>query len=67
MKIHRRELITQKAETALNNAIIAVCEEHKLTYIELVRILADAIQLHSKYALREERHPNHPDKPAGLA
>ncbi len=67
MKLHPREQKTKKASLALEEAVLNIVREHDITFIELVQMLAACLQSWSKYALRAERHPEQPDKPAGLA
>ena len=67
MKIHPREEITNKAKLEFMKLIGAWMEKYDLTLIEMLQILTGEIQTYLKYALRQERHPKDPDKPAGLA
>jgi hypothetical protein len=62
VRIHPRTRIVQRAELEIGEAVEGVVMKHKLTHTELQQILA-TVQLHwLKYALREERHPDDPDK-----
>jgi hypothetical protein len=62
LRIHPRTRVVQSAELEIGDAVQAVVEKHDLTYTEIMQILAST-QLHwLKYALRDERHPDDPDK-----
>jgi len=55
-----------KAELELSEFIWDLRTRHALTDWETVGALAQEISIVKKYALREERHPNNPDRPAEL-
>lgn len=62
MKMHRRELIVNKAAVEVQDVFM----RHNLRFGERVRICADILSSIAKYIIREERHPNDPDMPGGL-
>lgn len=64
MKVHPRTLLVQQVSAEVGLAILAVLEKHELTYIEIIKILNEQQASCLKYALRAERHPDDPDKPA---
>lgn len=66
MKIHRREELVNKAEVEFNEFVINWYTKHKLTYVEIYQIFVNRIQQFLRYNLRQERHPEDPNKPAGL-
>ena len=66
MKLHPRTLIVQKAGTEMHKAILDIVVKYDLSFIEEVGALAQIIAQASKYALRQERHPEEPSKPSGL-
>jgi hypothetical protein len=67
-KIHKREDIVNKATSVLRDCLLE--QRKKLTdgeYLKVVAtVLSDSIGSFAKYVIREERHPNDPDKPGGL-
>ncbi len=64
--IHPRTLIVKRAQNEIGKSILDLAVKHELTYIELVHVLTEEIQSHTKFALRRERHPKDPDAPADL-
>lgn len=64
IRVHKRAIKVERADTALRQLVDAWQAEHGLTYIETVQCLTAVIQSISKYALRRERHPRNPDKGA---
>jgi hypothetical protein len=67
MKIHPRVSIVAKARSELAIALLNIVENNDLTYGEIHSIINDEQSSWIKYQIREERHPNNPDKPGGLA
>jgi len=71
MKIHPREAAVKAAELDITKAITKAIEDHKLTRGEELRVVNSAamgwIAAIAKYEIREERHPEEPDRPGGLA
>lgn len=65
-RIHPRERLVAEARHAISTAIIKAVESHDITHGELTMILAGEIQSWAKYQIREERHPDDPDKPGGI-
>lgn len=72
LKLHPRELFMREAKVDLARRVMAWHEDHKdLTDGEVLGIIgeilgAEIMQV-AKYMVRSERHPDDPDKPAGLA
>lgn len=60
--MHQRTMLAKRAEMDLSIAVNDVVRKYDLTYIELFQILTTITQSWLKYALREERHPDDPDK-----
>ena len=65
-RIHPRERLVAEARHDISTAIIAAAKAYDLTHGELTMILAGEIQSWTKYQIREERHPEDPDKPGGI-
>jgi hypothetical protein len=59
MKLHGRVMIVQGAHNEMAKAVIDVVEKHGLTYLELL----SASWL--KYAIRNERYSDDPEKRGG--
>ena len=66
MKLHRRELIVQDAESEFSGFYIDWLKKHELTYAEILSIFSSRLASMAKYAIRSERHPDDPDRPGGL-
>lgn len=67
MKMHPRVMPWQRARNDISAAVSEAMKKHPdLTYIELFQIFNEITASWLKYALRDERHPNDPDKPGGL-
>jgi hypothetical protein len=62
MRLHPRTRIVQHAEEAISEAIHKVWAEADLTDIEVCQILVTQLASIQKYMLRNERHPDDPDK-----
>lgn len=74
MKMHPREAKVTEAWLALTKAMhkwYRSPEAEELTdsefYFVMAGVLGDAIASYAKYQIREERHPDNPNKPGGLA
>lgn len=65
MKLHPRVLICQFAHNELDGAVSDVIAKHHLTYGELFSILSQIQATWSRYAIRDERHPDDPEKHGG--
>jgi hypothetical protein len=63
---HHREPIVRRAALDLSDYALKLRERNDLTYVEYLGILNEEVARVLKYALRAERHPDDPDKPAGL-
>jgi hypothetical protein len=67
MKLHPRVMPWQRARNDIDAAVSEAMKKHPdLTYIELLQIFNEITASWLKYALRDERHPDDPDKPGGL-
>jgi hypothetical protein len=67
LRLHERTRPVRKASGAVHNAVLDIAGDFDLTHAETVGILLDiAASLH-KYVLREERHPDNPDRKADEA
>lgn len=70
MLIHPREKRVNEAELDLHKFLVTLREKKDLTQSEYLRVvinaLSSAIQSIAKWQIREERHPDDPDKPGGL-
>ncbi len=74
MKIHKREKIVTEAQRELIERIFKWKKRwvynDKLTDGEELRVLAslhsDWLATKAKYMIRDERHPDDPDRPGGL-
>lgn len=67
IRLHQRTMEVQRAESKIHNHLLAVMEEHDLTFTEAASILVSLTQSALKYALRTERHPGKPGKKADEA
>jgi hypothetical protein len=66
VKIHPRYDIVDRAKRRIRTALIDAIREDELTYIELLGILNEVTASWLKIALRDERHPDEPDKSADV-
>lgn len=62
MRMHKRTKPVQLASLEIGTALWKLQEEHGLTYVEMTQALLDHLGRIAKYQLREERHPDDPDK-----
>lgn len=62
MRLHERFMLVKKAENELSGLVLDWITRHDLTYWEAVGALLSEAQNLKKYALREERHPDEPNK-----
>lgn len=67
MKQHPRESTVAQAGAELSQAISSIADKYDLTYGELFSTLSAIQGTWAKYQIRDERHPNDPEKPGGLA
>lgn len=67
LRLHRRTMPVQAAAAELKILHIKFQAEHDLTDIEMTGILIYAAADVNKYALRQERHPDDPDRKADEA
>jgi hypothetical protein len=64
VKLHERTLPVQKASNEIRTELDRLQEEHDLSDIEMLRVLLDHQQNITKYMLRDERHPDDPERKA---
>jgi hypothetical protein len=64
--IHPRERAVDDATIEITTAVLAASKAHGLTAIERLQILNHLAADCLKYALRRERPPDDPGRPAGL-
>lgn len=64
MKLHERTLAVQRAEAEIAAAVWAHPAVARLTDVELAGVLLRIAQRALTFALREERHPDDPEKKA---
>jgi hypothetical protein len=64
--VHERTFLVQQVGNEISTAVTNIVAQHELTYIELLTILNMIEARWLKSALREERHPDEPDKGADL-
>jgi len=68
MRLHDRTLKVQAAQFRFNDLLLSFQQEHGLSYVEMVNIIAGSMQTELlKYMLRAERHPEDPSKKADEA
>lgn len=68
MTLHKRTLPCQKAANDLRGVLVDWLRKHPdLTWAEAVHCLAGMIASWTTYLIRDERHPNDPDKRADEA
>jgi hypothetical protein len=66
MKMHPRARIVDLAGVELSEFAMKLRQRDDLTYIEYLGLLNQEAARVLKYALREERHPDDPDKLSGI-
>jgi hypothetical protein len=66
MKSHARTDIVRRAENELSGRMLDLVKAHRLTFAERFSILASLASDTAKYALRAERHPEDPSRPADV-
>lgn len=62
-----RTQMVAMASLDIEGAVYRIAAEAGLTYIETVGALSSALSGLTRDALRQERHPDDPEKPADLA
>lgn len=62
MKLHPRHTIVRMASHDVEAALWEAIRKHDLTYVETLQVLNSATGGVLRYALRDERHPDDPDK-----
>lgn len=66
-KVHLRTMVVQEARNKLSSAALAIQQEYDLTTCEYLIILNELVASELRFALRTERHPDEPDRPADQA
>ena len=64
MKIHPRTMPVSIASSQLAMHLIEFQGEYDLTDVEMFQAVTSWMQTHLKYMLREERHPDDPERGA---
>lgn len=59
---HPRTLIVDKARHAFEIFLLELQQEYALSYGELFSLLGNAITSRAQHQIRQERHPDNPDK-----
>ncbi len=62
MKLHPRTVAVKHAALEIGQMVNTTVKNYELTYGELMRILAQELDSWARYLVRDERHPNEPDK-----
>ena len=62
MKLHPRMRVVTQARGELDQFLIDLEQKHGLTYGEVFSLLGHAVASLAKYQIREESHPDQPDK-----
>lgn len=66
MKLHPRAMLVLQAHNDIDEAVSNAMKKHPdMTYFELLQILNQISASWLKYAIRDERHPDDPDKRGG--
>lgn len=66
MRLHERVMPYQKARLDFAVMVVEFCDKHRdLTYLELLSVMNESVATQLKYAIREERHPDDPEKRGG--
>lgn len=66
MKSHERTRVVSSAEYELSGVMLELVKKHRLTFAERFSILSSLLTDTAKYALRVERHPEDPSRPADV-
>lgn len=67
IQLHPRTMIVARARSVIAQHICEVWEREQLTPLEVVSILAGLTSDHVRWPMRDERHPNDPNKKADEA
>lgn len=67
LRVHERTQLVQRAGIEMSIACSEIWEKHDLTTAEYVHCLVQLPAGATKYLLREERHPDDPEKKADEA
>ncbi len=62
MPLHPRTKLVEAAQNDIRLFILEVQSKRGLTFHEILKILGEEITNVSKYAIRDERHPDNPNK-----
>ena len=64
MRYHPRTMLVEAASAKLHTLLVEFQVEHDLTYVEMAGLLLERQQTLVKYMLRDERHPDDPERKA---
>lgn len=62
MKLHPRRKQVVEARLEITNFVLEVLDKYDLTFVETVSVFASVLDLLTQHAVRDERHPDDPDK-----
>jgi hypothetical protein len=66
-RLHERVEVTERAANDVRNLLLVWLQRNDLTWGEAIRILAYELAHFTKYPIRQERHPDDPEKKADEA
>lgn len=67
MRLHKRTIIVQRARNELAEFLLNLEEKHELTIGEILCLLSNEAAHFAVAQIREDRHPDDPDKKADEA
>lgn len=62
MRLHKRTLLVQRARGEFTDLCTEFLRGHDLTWGEWTSILADQLTQQAMYQIRDERHPDDPER-----
>lgn len=62
MRLHKRTMLVQQARAEFGMLCVEFLRGHDLTWGEWTSILGGELASQAKYQIRDERHPDDPDK-----
>lgn len=65
MRLHHRVMSMQTAHNEISKAVVCAIEKYDLTYWEVLSCLNQVQAAWIKWAIRDERHPDDPEKRGG--
>lgn len=66
MRLHPRHFVVADGRREFYNFVLSNEKWKALTEAEQIQTLLEYVQQSVNMAIRDERHPNNPDQPAGL-